>query len=133
MSQAEEIPTSDPFADAIRNPANPAHLMVVRPVGRRIRIYAGDTLLADSTRALRVIEVGKSVYDPVVYVPGNDLAVAFERLEKSTHCPLKGNASYVALAGEELGWTYENPIEAAAAIKGHFAFWQQKTRLVEGE
>ena len=133
MSQAEGIPTSEPFADAIRNPANPNHLMVLKPVAQRVRIYAGDTLLADSTKALRVIEVGKSVYDPVVYIPGDDLSAAFQRLEKSTHCPLKGDASYIALNGAELGWAYENPINAASAIKGYFAFWPQKTRLVEGE
>jgi uncharacterized protein (DUF427 family) len=133
MPQAEGSPTSDPFADAIRNPANPAHLMVLKPVNRRVRIYASDTLLADTTRALRVIEVGKSLYDPVVYVPGDDLLAKFDRLAKSTHCPLKGDASYIALDGEELGWAYENPIDAASAIKGCFAFWPQKTRLVEGE
>lgn len=131
MSRSLEF--SAAFADAIRNPSNPGHLMVLKPVNRRVRIYTGDTLLADSTRALRVIEVGKSLYDPVVYVPGDDLVADFEQLEKSTHCPLKGDASYFALNGEELGWAYENSIEVASAIKGHYAFWPQKTRLVEGE
>ncbi|MBD1545501.1 DUF427 domain-containing protein [Roseibium aggregatum] len=130
---SESLEFSAAFADAIRNPANPGHLMVLKPVNRRLRIYAGDTLLADSARALRVIEVGKSLYDPVVYVPGDDLVADFDRLEKSTHCPLKGDASYIALKGEELGWAYENPIEVASAIRGYFAFWPQKTRLVEGE
>ncbi|WP_346891832.1 DUF427 domain-containing protein [uncultured Roseibium sp.] len=133
MSQTEGSLTPDPFADAIRNPGNPDHLMVLKPVKRRVRIYAGDTLLADSTRALRVIEVGKSVYDPVVYIPGDDLVANFDRLAKSTHCPLKGDASYVAHNEEELGWAYKNPIEPASAIKGFFAFWPHKTRLVEGE
>lgn len=133
MSQTEGSLTPDPFADAIRNPANPDHLMVLKPVKRRVRIYTGDTLLADSTRALRILEVGKSVYDPVVYVPGDDLLPNFDRLAKSTHFPLKGDASYVALNGEELGWAYKNPIEVASAIKGYFAFWPQKTRLIEGE
>ncbi|MET1412508.1 DUF427 domain-containing protein [Roseibium sp. HPY-6] len=119
--------------DAIRNPNNPTHMMVIKDVARRIRIYAGDVLLADSTSARRVVEFGKSVYDPVVYIPEADLIANFETVERSTHCPIKGDASYVALEGAEIGWVYHNPIPMTAQLKGHYAFWPAKTRLVEGE
>ena len=119
--------------NAIRNPANPAHMMVIKDVPRRIRVYAGDVLLADSTRALRVIEMGKSVYDPVVYIPEEDLTGAFEPVEKSTHCPIKGDASYVAVGGEEVGWVYHDPVPMTQQLKAHYAFWPAKTRLVEGD
>ena len=118
---------------AIRNPNNPAHLMVLKEVPRRVRVYAGDVLLADSTAALRVMEIGKSVYDPVIYIPQSDLVADFEPVDKSTHCPIKGDASYVALNGDELGWVYRDPIPMTQQLKGHYAFWPSKTRLVEGD
>lgn len=119
--------------DAIRNPNDPNHMMVIKSVPRRMRVYAGDTLLADSTRALRVMELGKSVYDPVIYFPQEDVVAPLDQAEKSTHCPIKGDASYVSLAGNEIGWVYKDPIPMTRQLKGHHAFWPSKTRLVEGE
>jgi uncharacterized protein (DUF427 family) len=121
------------FDGAIRNPENSDHLMVIKDVPRRIRIYAGDTLLADSTNAVRVMEVGKSVYDPVIYVPEVDLKASFKVVEKSTFCPIKGDASYVAINDEEIGWTYKTPIEMADRLSKHYAFWPGKIRLAEGD
>ncbi|PVB61780.1 DUF427 domain-containing protein [Labrenzia sp. 011] len=125
--------TGPALENAIRNPANPAHLMVIRDIPRRMRIYAGETLLADSTAAVRVMEIGRSVYDPVVYVPEADLAADFGKVDKSTHCPIKGDASYVSLDGEEIGWVYGTPIAMAGRLAGHYAFWPAKVRVVEGE
>lgn len=121
------------LADAIRNPKDPNHMMVIKSAPRRMRVYAGDTLLADSTSALRVMELGKSVYDPVVYFPEEDVIASLDAVEKSTHCPIKGDASYVALDSDEIGWIYKDPIPMTGQLKGHHAFWPSKTRLVEGE
>ncbi len=123
---------SPAFKNAIRNPANPNHLMVIKPVRHQIRIYADDRLLADSGNALRVLEIGKSFYDPVIYVPDENLKTNFDELDKSTHCPIKGNASYIAINGEELGWVYKNPIEMARQLTNHYAFWSDKVRIIEG-
>ncbi|MBO6894572.1 MAG: DUF427 domain-containing protein [Roseibium sp.] len=121
------------FDDAIRNPDNAFHLMVIKDVPRRVRVYAGDVLLAESENALRVLEVGKSVYDPVIYVPESDLRADFSPLDKSTYCPIKGDASYVALDGEELAWVYKTPLDMTRRLAGHYAFWPSKVRLVEGD
>lgn len=118
---------------AIRNPANPNHLMVVRPVRRTVRVHVGDTLVAKTQNALRVMEMGKSLYDPALYIPATDVAAALEHLDKSTHCPLKGDASYVALDGDEIAWTYDRPLEASRQLEGHFAFWPDKVRITEGD
>ncbi|MES0881163.1 DUF427 domain-containing protein [Roseibium sp. SCP14] len=125
--------TSSAFETAIRNPDNPDHLMVIKDVPRRVRIYAGDTLLADSVNAIRVMEIGKTVYDPVIYIPESDLTLRFTPVAKSTFCPIKGDASYVALGGEEVAWVYKSPISMASRLASHFAFWPTKTRQVEGE
>ncbi|WP_068406037.1 DUF427 domain-containing protein [Labrenzia sp. OB1] len=127
------LETGPAFENAIRNPDNPSHLMVIKDISRRIRIYAGATLLADSTSAVRVIEAGKSIYDPVVYVSEADLIAELGRVVKSTHCPIKGDASYVSLGGDEIGWVYRTPIDMAKRLTAHYAFWPDKVRVVEGE
>ena len=118
---------------AIRNPANPNHLMVIRPVRRTVRVHVGDTLVAKTQNALRVMEMGKSLYDPTLYIPASDVVVSLEPVEKSTHCPLKGDASYVSFAGDEIAWTYDRPLEGSRQLEGHFAFWPDKVRITEGD
>ncbi|MEO9530911.1 DUF427 domain-containing protein [Roseibium sp.] len=127
------VPPSSAFDTAIRNPDNSAHLMVIKDVPRRVRIFSGDMLLADSRNALRVLEIGKSFYDPVIYVPESDLKARFGTIDKATHCPIKGNAGYVALEGVEIGWVYRTPIVMAERLEGHYAFWPEKVRVVEGD
>lgn len=118
---------------AIRNPANPNHLMVIRPVRRTVSVHVGDTLIAQTRDALRVMEMGKSLYDPAIYVPASDVAVTLDPVDKSTHCPLKGDASYVSFEGDEIGWTYDRPLEGSRQLEGHLAFWPDKVRVTEGK
>jgi len=118
---------------AIRNPGNDDHFMAIKPVNRRIRIYRGDCLIADTMDAVRVLEMFGKVYDPVVYVPPGDLKQALQPVDKSTRCPLKGEAAYFAFDGEEIGWSYLDPFEFSKALTGRHAFWPDKVRVVEGE
>lgn len=129
------MPDDLPLAhlDVIRNPGNAAHFMALKPVKQRVRIYAGDTLLADSHNAVRLVEVGRGVYDPLIYVPKEDLTAPLEKLDKSTHCPLKGDASYHAFQGEEIAWSYDAPLDFAKGLAGLRAFWPAKVRIEEGE
>lgn len=88
----------------------------------------GDVTIARSADAVVVKEVGRGVYDPVVYFPRTD--VDMERLvpvDTTTHCPLKGDTEYfdVALDGTrvpEAAWSYVTTIEAAAELRGLVAF-----------
>lgn len=118
---------------AIRNPANPNHLMVIRPVPRTVSVHVGGTLIAQTQDALRVMEMGKSLYDPAIYVPASDVLVTLDPVDKSTHCPLKGDASYVSFNGEEIAWSYDRPLEGSRQLAGHFAFWPNKVRITEGD
>ena len=73
--QAQDPATSSfpALEGAIRNPANPNHLMVVRPIKRTVRVYVNGALIAETQNALRVMEMGKSLYDPAIYVPASDI------------------------------------------------------------
>lgn len=117
---------------AIRRPDNPQHMMVLKPIASRVRVHAGGSLLADTMNAVYVLESFNKIYDPVIYVPGTDIAADLDPIEKTTHCPLKGDASYFALNGEEIGWAYNAPFDYSQAIKGFHAFWPQKVRIEIG-
>ncbi|WP_157016805.1 DUF427 domain-containing protein [Mesorhizobium xinjiangense] len=49
--------------------------------------------------------------------------------DTTSRCPWKGVAKYYSLlvdgeANEDAAWVYADPSDAAAAIKGHIAFWK---------
>lgn len=49
--------------------------------------------------------------------------------DTTSRCPWKGLASYYSLVVDgqtnvDAAWTYAEPNESAAAIKGHIAFWK---------
>lgn len=49
--------------------------------------------------------------------------------DTTSRCPWKGLASYYSLVVDgqtnvDAAWTYAEPNQAAAAIKGHIAFWK---------
>jgi len=98
--------------NAIHNPSEPRHFMQVLPAGGRRTVSVGDHVIADSENAVVVKEVGRGVYDPVLYFPRTDVEMdVLERIDKSTHCPLKGDTEYfdLVLEGErtpEVAWSY---------------------------
>ena len=128
MSDAKSGVTLVP--NAIHNPVEPRHFMRLQPVFERVRISLGRTLLAESLKAIRVVEIGRDVYPPVLYLDRDDMAARLRRRSETTHCPLKGDASYfdVLDQGGELllekgAWSYEAPIEAASELAGRIAFY----------
>jgi uncharacterized protein (DUF427 family) len=85
--------------------------------------------VADSLNTLLLFETG---HRPIYYFPRQDVRADFlKRTDHRTHCPFKGDASYwtLAVGDREVAnavWGYEQPIEAAAPIKGHLAFYWDK-------
>ncbi|MDJ0771395.1 MAG: DUF427 domain-containing protein [Ilumatobacter sp.] len=114
---------------AIHNPADPRHFMTVTPAdGRRVATIA-DRVIADSATALVCKEVGRSIYDPVVYFPRADVDPAvLVAIDTTTHCPLKGDTEYfdVVVDGERYAaaaWSYvdlvtDNPLRGLVAFDG---------------
>lgn len=118
----------------IYNPNNEAHYMRLKPIAARIEVRAGAVVLARSDKAIRLIEVGKDIYDPLVYVPIADTTEALHSMgDKSTHCPLKGNAHYFSLAGQThpIAWVYDEPLPFAHAIGDYVAFYADRVTLIE--
>ena len=125
-------PTVTKATLTIHNPDDPRHFMRAKPVSRFIRITRGDVVLAESRAALRVTEVAGDVLDPVLYVPPEDVVANLDVVaDKATHCPLKGDASYLALNGVTIAWRYEAPLEFASVIAGRIAFYSDEVAVAE--
>ncbi|MEM7241194.1 MAG: DUF427 domain-containing protein [Pseudomonadota bacterium] len=68
-------------------------------------------------------------YDPVLYFdPAHFDSALFSKSDHSTHCPFKGDANYYDLTVDgktypNAAWYYENPMPAAAGIKGLLGFY----------
>ena len=110
----------------------------VEPSARRIWVVLAGVTLADTRRALRVLETS---HPPVYYVPPDN--VRWEHLSPSslhTWSESKGVASYLdAKVGDRLvreaGWYYRAPSPGYEALAGHIAFYPGKMDAcyVDGE
>jgi uncharacterized protein (DUF427 family) len=112
----------------------PDHPITISANPRRIRVTAGDTVIAETSHALSLKEAS---YPAVQYVPRADAKMELlKRTERVTHCPYKGDASYFSIAAngktiENAIWTYETPFPAMAEISGYLAFYPDKVRIEE--
>lgn len=124
--------------ETIHNPKEPRHFMRIKPVGGRVRILRNGRLLAQSDRALRLIEAGKDIYDPTIYIPSGDIQAKLEATDKRTFCPLKGHATYFDLLSDkggteiaEIAWSYEDTFDFAAELTGYVAFYGARVVIEE--
>ena len=102
----------------------------VEPVPERIRVVVDGIVIADTVKALRVLETS---HPPTYYLPladgRADLLVASS---SSSFCEFKGRASYLTLvlpSGrriEDVAWVYPAPSPGFGAIAGHLAFYVSK-------
>lgn len=98
----------------------------IRKAGGTWSVRAGGAVLGESTDAL---ELAEGDYPAVIYFPRDDLAMAFmDASDKTTHCPHKGDASYYSVVTKsttlkDVAWSYEDPKDEVARIKGHLAFY----------
>ena len=103
--------------------------ITIRPAEGTWVVRAGGAVIGESSRAL---ELREGSYDPVIYFPREDVAMAFlDRSRKTTTCPHKGEASYFGIVTKsttipDAVWSYENPKEGVEGIAGHLAFYPDR-------
>ncbi|MGN6309017.1 MAG: DUF427 domain-containing protein [Xanthobacteraceae bacterium] len=113
----------------------PDHPITIEPATKRIRVFAGGTVIADTTHALTLRE---ATYPAVYYIPRADAdRTKLLRTDRVTHCPYKGDASYFSIRIENgptidnAIWSYETPYPAMVEIAGHLAFYPDKVTIEE--
>ena len=113
--------TESPRENVQSYPRPPA----LEPVPHRITIRLGGVLVADTTRALRVLETHHA---PTYYLPPEDIAATLRPVQGSSYCEWKGVARYFdVLSGVKIApraaWVYDQPTTYFAALAGHVAFY----------
>lgn len=129
-----------PHPDAVREsvwdyPRPPA----VVPSERLVKVEHGGTVVAESRRALRVLETAGA---PVWYLPPEDVRMRLLRpaATRGTVCEWKGTAAhYDLIVGDrisrQVAWTYPDPHPGYGAIAGYLAFYAARVEsaTVDGE
>ncbi len=110
----------------------PDHPISIEPASERVIVRVGDTILAESADALVLREAD---YPPVFYIPRDDVAMAeLTNSATRTHCPYKGDAHYFTPregGRADIAWSYVDPYEAMARIKGYLAFYPDRVDAIE--
>jgi uncharacterized protein (DUF427 family) len=95
---------------------------------KRIRITFNGAVIADTTRAWRVLETSHA---PVYYIPPEDLSGEYlVKTSRTSFCEWKGAARYLSVqvgdrVAEAAGWTYPGPVPGFEPIRDHVAFYAQ--------
>jgi uncharacterized protein (DUF427 family) len=111
---------------------------VVQPTGRHIELICGDRLIADTQRALRMLETS---HPPVYYIPPEDVERdLLQRCGHASYCEYKGEATYFQITCgnsviDDVAWSYEHPAAGYEPIAGYVAFHPAKVDecRVDGE
>jgi uncharacterized protein (DUF427 family) len=97
----------------------------LEPIAQRIAIFLGGAVVAESTRALRVLETHHA---PTYYLPPNDVSATLRSAVGETFCEWKGVARYFdviagAATAQRAAWRYDNPSSRFRPLTGYLAFY----------
>ena len=118
--------------------ARTAWYRAVVPSSEYVEVWFGDRKVAETRRALRVLETSQA---PGYYLPLEDVLIGvLEPVGGGSWCEWKGNASYFDVAvgpsrAPRAAWAYHQPSSGYEDLAGHVAFYPQLMQrcLVDGE
>lgn len=100
----------------------------VEPTDRHLRVVLGGEVVAETRRAVRVLE---TAHPPVYYFPPEDVLPGALREGRGTSlCEWKGLARYLdveagGVVRPRAAWSYPAPLPGYEAIRDHVAFYPQ--------
>jgi len=112
----------------------PDHPITIAPTKGRVTATVNGKRIADTREALTLKEAADP---PVQYIPRKDVDMTqLQRSAHQTYCPYKGECAYYSIpAGGQRSvnavWTYENPYNAASAIREYLAFDPDRVDAIE--
>ncbi len=104
--------------------------------GRNIRVEFDGLTMAESSRAVRVLETS---HPPVFYIPPEDVEMSLlAPSRRTTFCEFKGEATYWDLVRDpgvdSVAWSYPQPSPGFEQIRDSIAFYPSKVDcFVAGE
>jgi uncharacterized protein (DUF427 family) len=131
-------PTPDPAAPGQESVWAYPRPPRVEPTARLVRITFNGELIAESRRALRVLETASP---PVYYLPPTDVRTELLRLSgHTTVCEWKGSAEHFDLVvgaktSPRAAWSYARPNPGYEQIANYLAFYPGRVdeATVDGE
>lgn len=99
---------------------------IAEPTAKRIQIVFNGVMIADTTRAFRVLETS---HPPSYYLPPEDIKMAyFQPGTGRSMCEWKGPAKYYTIEvngqrAENAAWYYPTPTSSFEKMKNYVAFY----------
>lgn len=99
---------------------------LLQSTAARVTIMLGGQVVADTTRAFRVLETS---HPPTYYVPPEDIvAAALAPTAHGSYCEWKGQAVYWSVRAadrveRDAAWSYPTPSRGFEAMAEHVAFY----------
>ncbi len=124
----------------ISRPGEPRHFMVIKQLQYPVEAHFRNSQVASSKQALKLLEAGNDLYDPVIYFPPEHVEMQLLRKSaKTTECPLKGTTEYfdIHIEGqiiENVAWSYNHVYdfdERLQQIRTYIAFDSRYVQLIE--
>lgn len=114
---------------------DPRHYSVIDHYSRKLTLKYKNEIIAETKNALILKEVGRSVYDPVFYLPKADILIELAlEAKRQSHCPIKGDATYWNIKDDftdnYFAWSYEEPLPRSKKIQGYIAFNMEYVSLI---
>jgi uncharacterized protein (DUF427 family) len=112
----------------------PEYKVAKRYIDERMQVIVAGEIVADSCDVIKVEEEGAR---PRYYFPQEGVrAQCLDWSPTVTVCPFKGIAQYFNINAsgrvlEDAAWSYANPYEEHAALKGRFAFYEEKAPEID--
>lgn len=101
----------------------------IEPTSRHVRVVFGGVTIADTRRALRVLETS---HPPTYYIPPEDIRMEYlTPTGKRSFCEFKGMAGYYTVRigeqrAENAAWFYAHPSPGYEALAGYVAFYPSR-------
>jgi uncharacterized protein (DUF427 family) len=111
----------------VGHPRDPFHRIEIVHSSRHLRVERDGELLAESTAPRLLFE---SMLPVRYYIPAGDVIADLWPSRTKTLCAYKGQASYWSLDGDDIAWSYPEPLREAAEIKDRVAFFNEDVDLV---
>lgn len=103
-------------------------LVTTQRMDEKVEVFLEGEKIAETNDAIVLFEEG---YDPVFYIPKNDVTNIDLLKTGDYDCPHKGHAElYTIVHGsgqyENAAWTYDEPFNSLAELKGRVAFYRNR-------
>lgn len=120
--------------NAVFSTVEPRHFMKVYEHENLVEILWNKRVIARTTKALSVREVGSEIYPERLYLPRDAVRVELIQSSQTSFCQLKGTASYFQIEHKghrvEIAWSYLRPLPTASKLASYISFDTQKVAVL---